>query len=74
MIEVVTRESADAFMASYVTLGELCRTWGRHQKQVLSILRSEGIENCVDAKEFGTHLFRRADVETIRVAPAQSAA
>lgn len=70
MIEVVTRQSADDFILNYVTLGELCRTWDRHQKQVLKILRAAGVDTCVDAKEFGTLLFNRREVEESVGAPA----
>lgn len=70
MIEVVTRESADDFIVNYVTLGELCRTWDRHQKQVLKILRAAGVDTCVNAKEFGTLLFNRTEVEESVGAPA----
>lgn len=70
MIDVVTRESANEFLLNYVTLGELCRTWGRHQKQVLKTLRGAGVDTCVDAKVFGTLLFMRSDVEKIGNAPA----
>jgi len=65
VIKAVTRESADAFVRNYVTLGELCRGWGMHHQQVLNLLKEMRVTPCVDPKLFGTYVFERQ-----RVAPS----
>ncbi|WP_316207198.1 TniQ family protein [Bradyrhizobium sp. SZCCHNR3118] len=61
-VQVVSRESADAFLQNYVSLGELSHTAGLHHKQVRSALRTVGIEAHFDPDDFLSFFYVRADV------------
>lgn len=59
MTTVVTRESAEAFRSSFVTLGELCQQSGLHHKKVRLLLRIAGIETSLDPDSYGTFFYSR---------------
>lgn len=65
MIPVVSRESAEAFLKRFVSLGELTRATGLHHKKVRLLLRGVDIEAAVDPDKVGAFLYDRARVETL---------
>lgn len=62
MVTVVSRESADAFVAKYVTLGELSRNHGLHHKQVRKILDSVNIQAAFDTSRYGAFIYHRRQI------------
>ena len=62
-IPVITRESAEAFRARYVTLGELSAARGCHHKQVTSKLNRKGVVVAFDIEEAGCFIFDRRQAE-----------
>lgn len=63
LVTVVRRESADAFIARYVSLGELSRKSGLHHKKVRLLLRGAGILEAFDPKLYGGFFFERAKIK-----------
>jgi hypothetical protein len=69
MIPVVSRASAEAFKASFVSLGELCQRTGLHHKKVRLILRAAGVEAPLQPEEIGAFFYDRgvvASAETLQ--------
>ncbi|MGX1496682.1 hypothetical protein ACSSV1_001703 [Labrenzia sp. MBR-25] len=64
MVPVVSRESADAFVARYVSLGELSRNRGLHHKQVRKILNSVDVQTAFDTARFGVFVYDRSQILT----------
>jgi hypothetical protein len=62
MVPVVSRESADRFVARYVSLGELSRERGLHHKQVRRILKSVNIQTAFDPPQFGAFVYERRQI------------
>lgn len=46
MVPMITRESAEAFKAKYIALGELASVYGAHPRQITSRLQKGGVEKC----------------------------
>jgi len=61
----VSRNSADAFRTTYVTLGELVRISGLHHKKVRLLLRSVGIMQALDTAKYGAFFYLRAEVQRV---------
>ncbi|NGO54054.1 TniQ family protein [Allomesorhizobium camelthorni] len=61
--KVVSRESAEEFRRTYVSLGELSGKSGLHHKRVRLLLRGVGIETSFDPDVFGCFFYSRADVQ-----------
>lgn len=59
MVPMITRESAEAFKAAYVTLGELCQVSGLHHKQVVSILTANNIPRITMIPNVYCYLYSR---------------
>lgn len=59
MVEAVTRESAEAFKARYVALGELCQTSGLHPYRVHQRLRLAGVEDAFPYHAAGAIIYPR---------------
>lgn len=66
MSTVISRESAEKFMATYVSLGELSQKSGLHHKQVRLLLRTVGIEAFFDPNEYQSFFYLREDVESVQ--------
>jgi len=62
MMPVVSRESADAFVARYISLGELSWKRGLHHKQVRKILKSVDISTAFAPSQFGAFIFDRSQI------------
>lgn len=62
MVPVVSRESADTFVAKYVTLGELSRNHGLHHKQVRNTLKLVNIQTAFDKSKYGIYVYDRAEI------------
>jgi hypothetical protein len=63
MVPVVSRDSAEIFLETYVSLGELSEKAGLHHKQVRSALRQVGIEACFDPDSFKSFFYLRSAVD-----------
>lgn len=63
MISVVSRESAEAFLARYITLGEICRTSGRHHTQARPLLVDAGVEEAFPFAKVRCYVYDRRQVE-----------
>lgn len=61
-----TRESAEAFAQSYVSLGELCQDSGLHRGRIQKDMREAGVDVVFDKAEFMTVFYRRKEVAKIR--------
>lgn len=61
-VPVVSRESADAFVAKYISLGELSRKCGLHHKQVRKILDSVDVQTAFDTSQFGSYIYDRNEL------------
>lgn len=59
MVQAVTRESAQAFRAKYVALGELCQTSGLHPYRVRQHLRLAGVEDAFPYDAAGAIIYPR---------------
>jgi len=62
---VITRQSAEAFKAEYVALGEVSRTTGLHPKVILKRLHKENILPTEDYGKISIFLYRRIEVERV---------
>ncbi|WP_315744845.1 MULTISPECIES: TniQ family protein [unclassified Bradyrhizobium] len=62
-IQVVSRQSAQAFLRNYVSLGELSQNAGLHHKQIRSALRRANIEASFDPEAFRGFFYVRAAVK-----------
>lgn len=62
---VITRQSAEAFKAEYVTLGELCQTTGLHHKVILKRLHEANILPAEDQERVSIFFYRRIAVERV---------
>ncbi|WP_084798616.1 TniQ family protein [Pleomorphomonas koreensis] len=65
MMPVITRQSAEAFRAEYVTLGELSRTTGLHPKVILKRLHEANILPAEDQGKLSIFLYRRREVSAL---------
>jgi len=61
-VQMVSRESADAFVMNYITLGELSRNHGLHHKQVRKILSSVNIQTVFDKSRFEAFIYDRHQI------------
>lgn len=59
LVQVVTRESAEAFRARYAALGELCQITGLHHKRVRQRLRRVGVDEIFPYEEAGAFIYAR---------------
>lgn len=62
MVPVVSRESADTFVANYITLGALSRDQGLHHRQVRNILNAYEIVPAFEPFKFGTYVYERNEI------------
>ncbi len=60
---VVSRSSAQKFLDTYVSLGELTQRSGLHHKQVRLLLRAVGIEASFDPDEYQSFFYQREQVD-----------
>lgn len=70
LVQVVTRESAEAFKARYVSLGELCQRSGLHHKKVRQRLRLAGLEHVYPYDWAGAFFYDRT--KALDVIPERS--
>ena len=62
MVPVVSKESAGAFAAKYISLGEVSQKLGLHHRQVRKILKSVDIQTKFDPSQFGAFIYDRKQI------------
>lgn len=61
-MDVLTRESAEAFAAKYVSVAEISHDTGIHVRNVATRLLEAGIVEAIDREVPKTRIYRRRDV------------
>ncbi|MEP3427402.1 MAG: hypothetical protein ABJL33_07225 [Hyphomicrobiales bacterium] len=62
MVPVVSRESVDAFVENYISLGGLSRNHSLHHRQVRNTLSSLDISPVFDPSEVGAYVYDRHEI------------
>lgn len=66
MSTVISRSSAQKFLDTYVSLGELSQKSGLHHKQVRKLLRTAKIEAAFDPDEYQSFFYQREQVDEVQ--------
>lgn len=61
-IEVLTRESVDAFKARYILFGEICRRTGLNREALRSALNGTGLTAVFSDRQQSTYIYERREI------------
>lgn len=61
-IEVLTRESVDAFKARYILFGEICHGTGLNRGALRSLLAKAGLTAVFSDRQQSTYIYERREI------------